>query len=344
MNTTTKTKVIVLGSGVIGLTVALVLSDKPNADRFDVLVAARDLPEDVHSQAFTSPWAGAIDNWAPERDDGRYAKWEARTREKWIEMESTGLVLSQIQSKIYSREAPSEALRKRYDYVHEVPSDSDLSRNFGIKYLSGCITNTIHPHHYLAALKAELEKRGVAFQRRYFASLDQACDLAGEGGVVVNASALGTRSLLGVEDTSVFPVRGQTIRVQAPDVHEFVVCSDRPYKRLVHASRSAPWPRKGANAIWETALHFVPALKDPSSVRVIEHGVGLRPAREGGPRVETQNYTWTSAREIEATSANSTMQSAQTTLVVHAYGFGGSGYQQSWGAAEEAVELLKQAL
>jgi glycine/D-amino acid oxidase-like deaminating enzyme len=56
----TKTRVIVLGSGVIGLTIAHVLTEGANASRFAVSIVARDLPEDTYSQGFASPWAVSI--------------------------------------------------------------------------------------------------------------------------------------------------------------------------------------------------------------------------------------------------------------------------------------------
>ena len=54
-----KTHVVILGAGVIGLTIAYVLIDGESSDsnRFDVTVIARDMPEDLSSQAFASPWA-----------------------------------------------------------------------------------------------------------------------------------------------------------------------------------------------------------------------------------------------------------------------------------------------
>lgn len=57
---------------------------------------------------------------------------------------------------------------------------------------------------------------------------------------------------------------------------------------------------------------------------VIRHGVGLRPVREGGTRVEKERIggVW----------------------VVHNYGAGGAGYQSSYGCAQAAVKLVKEAL
>lgn len=56
---------------------------------------------------------------------------------------------------------------------------------------------------------------------------------------------------------------------------------------------------------------------------IIRHGVGLRPYRKAGPRIEaerTGSGTWT----------------------VHNYGHSGWGYQGSYGCAERVVELVNQ--
>lgn len=57
---------------------------------------------------------------------------------------------------------------------------------------------------------------------------------------------------------------------------------------------------------------------------VIRHGVGLRPVREGGTRVEKERIgdVW----------------------VVHNYGAGGAGYQNSYGAAMAAVKLVEEVV
>ena len=51
------TNVTILGSGVIGLTVAHVLTEGDGSNLFKVTIVARDMPEDLSSQAFSSPWA-----------------------------------------------------------------------------------------------------------------------------------------------------------------------------------------------------------------------------------------------------------------------------------------------
>lgn len=72
-------------------------------------------------------------------------------------------------------------------------------------------------------------------------------------------------------------------------------------------------------------VELVPTLtggKGIEALDIIRHGVGLRPMREGGPRVEKEkvNGIW----------------------VVHQYGHGGYGYQSSYGSAKEAIALVNE--
>jgi D-amino-acid oxidase len=52
-----QTHVVILGAGVIGLTAAHVLTEGDGSSLFKVTIVARDMPEDLNSQAFASPWA-----------------------------------------------------------------------------------------------------------------------------------------------------------------------------------------------------------------------------------------------------------------------------------------------
>jgi D-amino-acid oxidase len=81
--------VVILGAGVIGLTIAYVLSSDPS-NAYKITIVARDMPEDVDSQGWASPWAGA--NWSqmPMGDlDERIKKWE--TVSLWVVLVNTTL-------------------------------------------------------------------------------------------------------------------------------------------------------------------------------------------------------------------------------------------------------------
>ena len=87
------TNVVIIGAGVIGLTFAHVLTEGESSKLFNVTIMAREMPEDLTSQAFASPWAvshhilllgdltkslqGA--NWSPMQNDERQLRWEKYT-------------------------------------------------------------------------------------------------------------------------------------------------------------------------------------------------------------------------------------------------------------------------
>lgn len=75
-----------------------------------------------------------------------------------------------------------------------------------------------------------------------------------------------------------------------------------------------------------------PSLIDLVKPIIIEEGCGLRPAREGGIRLETQWVDVAAASELKHIP------------LVHNYGHSGSGFQSSWGSAYRAARLLEKAL
>ena len=97
-------------------------------------------------------------------------------------------------------------------------------------------TVSLRPAEYMPWLMEELIKRGVSFVAKHVSSIEEAAHIGGSNSIVINATGLGScihllyftekvdsktigaRSLLGVEDKDVYPIRGQTIIVDAPEV------------------------------------------------------------------------------------------------------------------------------
>ncbi|KAM5535827.1 hypothetical protein V8D89_010445 [Ganoderma adspersum] len=361
-------EVIVLGAGVIGLTVAHVLSEN---GQYKIKVVARDTHQDLDSQGFSSPWAGA--NWSPmgklsERTYG----WEKATFNKLWDMIPSGLVLASP-SKVFYEEGVDVNDLWYKDLVRDfrVLDSSELpatqKRGVGFQTVSVC------PDHYLPWLAKELQSRGVEFVRRKVASIGEAAALAGPNGVLVNATGLGARSLIGLEDKDVYPIRGQTVVIDNPNVREFrmeeSIGSGRPMAADGNVTYiiPRPWPNasgfttilggKYQEGNWDTSFSaadaqgildrcakLVPAIKDKDT-KILKHNVGLRPARKGGPRVEAEwleipcKTEWITTGEDSASAA-----ATGKVLVVHAYGFGSAGYQMSWGAAEDVGSLVNSGL
>jgi D-amino-acid oxidase len=79
--------------------------------------------------------------------------------------------------------------------------------------------------------------------------------------------------------------------------------------------------------IMQRAVKLCPHLTGGKGIEhldIIRHGVGLRPVREEGTRVE---------KEV-----------VDGIVVVHNYGAGGAGYQSSYGCAQAAVDLIHESL
>lgn len=75
------------------------------------------------------------------------------------------------------------------------------------------------------------------------------------------------------------------------------------------------------------AVELCPALTGGKGIEhldIVRQGVGLRPHRHGGTRIEKERVggVWT----------------------VHNYGHGGFGYQSSYGCARKAAEIVGEAL
>jgi D-amino-acid oxidase len=75
-----------------------------------------------------------------------------------------------------------------------------------------------------------------------------------------------------------------------------------------------------ARGILARAKVLVPALAEPTT-RIHAHNVGLRPAREGGPRVEVQSVDVPSEDSLTPELSDASADT-KAGLVVHAYGFG----------------------
>ena len=82
-----------------------------------------------------------------------------------------------------------------------------------------------------------------------------------------------------------------------------------------------------ATRIMKRAVDLCPALtggKGIEHLSIIRQGVGLRPVRNGGARLEKEKVgkVW----------------------IVHNYGHGGFGYQASYGCSQVAARLVEEAL
>lgn len=188
-------------------------------------------------------------------------------------------------------------------------------------------------------------KAGVIVKRGILSHIADAASLhaSGNADIVVNCTGLLAAKLGGVMDSNVYPGRGQIVLVRnEPGVMLTVSGTDDGSEEatyimqravgggtilggcLQHGSwESQPDPNL-AQRIMQRSVDLCPSLAPKTGkvteLSVIRHGVGLRPMRTGGPRVEKEKI--------------------DGCWVVHSYGHAGYGYQSGWGSAWEAEKLV----
>ncbi|WVQ79487.1 hypothetical protein IAT38_001586 [Cryptococcus sp. DSM 104549] len=357
--------VVVLGCGVLGLSIAHELVNKG----LKVAVVGKDLPEDLDSTGFASPWAGA--NWHS------FAVNEAEQRRDRYTFEQFARL---------SKEVPHLCERRPYFYYWTEegtwkepwykdlvfgyrlldPSEVQKPYNYGVTYEA----YTLNTPLYLTHLATTLRARGVPILRHRLSSLDEAYSLLALGRVdlVVNATGLGARSLLGVQDPKVHPAKGQTVLARAPGVKNCYGLEDTlgtPGQKAYIIPRPGPdghvilggcylpndWSTgpdsKVAELILKECHALCPGLDGKGGkgtwrdIEVVAHNVGLRPVREGGLRCEVEKRTIGQGVAQGLETKRGKVGKGREVGVVHAYGIGPAGYQSSLGVAVEVGGLVE---
>lgn len=221
----------------------------------------------------------------------------------------------------------------------------------GTAFTSVCINTAL----YLPWLASQCLKLGATIRRGIAEHITDAAKLHHSGksaDLVVNCTGLSSLRLGGVEDETLYPARGQIVVVRN-DPGIMVSSSgtdDGPDEAVYVMHRAA-----GGGCVlggclqknnWDSAIdpnlairimkravelcpNMVPEGKGIAGLSVIRHGVGLRPMREGGIRVEKDIIAGSDGRKV---------------AVIHNYGHGGYGYQTSYGASNAVVKLAEEAL
>jgi D-amino-acid oxidase len=328
--------VLVVGAGVIGLTTAICLAEAG----LSVTVAAAEPPAKTTSVA-----AGAL--WGPHLVgvDDRIARWAGVTLERLTDLSSPALGANELAG-IVRTVSGLTASAKPGDEVPEHAAASAVTPCAPVDLPAGYRTGwrltapVIAMPEYLDYLARRLGRAGgtITFPPA-FGTLADAHRYAPAARVVVNASGSGARDL--VPDPEVVPVRGQVVVVRNPGISEFFtgVGAERweltylfPHRDVVVLGGTEQFGNASREPDPSTAAQIVAACvsvrPELAGAPVIEHRVGLRPAR---PQVRLE-------AEQLATGAGDTI------TVVHSYGHGGSGVTLSWGCAEDATALVLAAL
>jgi D-amino-acid oxidase len=306
-------RVLVVGAGVIGLTVGVRLAEAGH----EVDLVARELPPET-----TSAVAAAL--WYPFRIQplDRVLPWSTCSLAEFEKIAAldpdAGIRLR----------AGTELLRSTEPdpwWAGAVPDLVRLDRvpppfQDGWTFTAPVVEMPV----YLAWLTRRLVSSGGTLTRMALPALPSHAEL------VVNCSGLGAVGL--ARDTELHPVRGQVVLVEQIGLDSWLLDGGgltyvvpRAHDIVVGGTDvEGDWGRRPipavAGEILARATRLVPEL---GGAAVLRHRVGLRPARSA-VRLET-----------ETTREGGT--------VIHCYGHGGAGVTVSWGCAEEVVAMVESA-
>ncbi|WP_037673370.1 FAD-dependent oxidoreductase [Streptomyces griseus] len=305
--------VVVVGGGVIGLTTAVVLAERGRRVR----VWTRDPVERT-----TSVVAGAL--WWPYRiaPVASARQWALRSLDVYEELalrpDETGVrMVEGVQGETEPDEV-GEWAAGRLPGVRA--SSADEYAGSGVWARLPLIDMPVH----LPWLRERLLRAGGTVEERPVAALPEVA-----APVVVNCTGLGARDL--VPDPSVWPVRGQLVVVENPGIDTWVVSSapdgttaylfPQPGRLVLGGTADDnAWSLEPDPEVAEAIVRRCAALRpEIAGARVLEHRVGLRPAR---PTVRLEREVLPDGR-----------------VCVHNYGHGGAGVTVAWGCAEEAAAL-----
>ncbi|EME84723.1 uncharacterized protein MYCFIDRAFT_210959 [Pseudocercospora fijiensis CIRAD86] len=227
-----------------------------------------------------------------------------------------------------------------------------------VKWAATSRAPSLDPNRYLVYLHERARRSGaIFFQSRLPMDGGFAKALEAAGGIArvvrpqtsgpevfVNCTGLGAGRICG--DDGMFPIRGQTVLVKgeaqatrtryhggAIGEGETSYCIPRPGSGttiLGGTKEKGEWSEVPSEETKKTILErcswMVPELltAEDGGFEVISTQCGLRPGREGGPRVESEVIG--------------------SRKVVHAYGHAGGGYQSSIGSTRKVMKLVEEIL
>ncbi|KAG0676657.1 hypothetical protein C6P40_002579 [Pichia californica] len=333
-------EIVVVGGGIVGLYTTYCLINESGVSAEKITVLGKHLPGD-QSINYTSPWAGGNFSCITP-DDNETLSWDKFTYTHLAEIQkklggpSCGLDMKPSTEMWgeYPGDKKINSLKGYIEGFQVVPKDELLD---GVKFAVRLMTWNFNCPFFLSNFKKYLESLGVTFVRKELTHICQA--YLHDTKTVFNCTGLGSFSLSGVKDSKVYPTRGQVVVIKAPHIQENMIrwsqnsatyIIPRPYSNdelvLGGFLQKDNWDGdahelESADIIKRTT-ELLPRILD-KPLEIIRVAVGLRPSRQGGPRIEAENF--------------------EDKLLIHNYGAGGYGYQAGFGMSHKAVSLYIKA-
>jgi len=322
--------VAVVGAGIIGISTALEIQALiPGAQ---VTIFSEDVSPDTTADGAAGIFGLYLMGATPTEDQVRWAQITHDWMERLWKTPNGGKLGLALVSSTRLNHSPVPPTWKDVVFGLRTMSQEELSAYGRLegRHESGLemVTFTAEPVRFLPWMMNRFLKAGGSIVRKRVESLQE---LANQYEVVVNCSGIGARKLVG--DKLVSPLRGQVMRVAAPWLRK-VVLDDRDDGNYVIPNldsvvvggthQDGDWDRtpraEDKDFILAGGTAIEPSLRGATHIK---DWVGLRPGR---PSVRLER------------------ERAEGLEVVHNYGHGGSGITVFQGCAEDAAQLVQEAL
>jgi len=311
--------ILVLGCGVSGLSTGITLLRAGHP----VTIWAKELPPNTTSDQAAAIWFPYLA--APREKVDPWAKHTlAFFREHLVPNPASGCSLIMVRD-LYAKpiEIPWWAgAVSGYSRLAAADLPPDYLDGFEVESV------VIDTSVYMDYLVAWFRRLGGEIEQKEVRDIGEAFKFSD---VVVNCTGLGSRDLFG--DESVYPVRGQVVKVR-PNGANIALLDDEGSNGLAYViprtndivlggtAQANDWELAPRAADREDILRKAAALDARfAQVEILSEGVGLRPARP--------------AVRLEA-------ERVGNATVIHNCGHGGAGFTLSWGCAEQVNKIANE--
>lgn len=311
-------KIGVIGAGVSGLSCAIQFL---KSGYHHVTILARETSPDTTSDIAPAIWRLPFSKMEPKAAILRWAKDSLNIFKPLINESESGVSWTNL-IEIYDHKIP---MPKWMKYVEPTNKPSVVLHS---PYYFCVHVPTIDATTYLQFLLNRLMQLGGVLRQEEVTNLNELDHYQ----IVVNCTGLGAKYL--VNDTTVFPIKGQIIRLTKPKdlsyslvaLHNNEITYIYPREKdciIGGTMEKNNWDLKPnakiAMNIMKRALTLCPLLVRS---KILEHKVGLRPGR--------------SAIRLEGEI------NAKNRLLIHNYGHANAGFTLSWGCAAQVVRIMEK--
>ena len=338
----------IVGAGVCGLSVAYLLAKEGG---YDVTVFAEHISPNTCSDASAAIlWKNFIGRLALDSNDP-----DASKEKRWLEVTfkhfcdvihsggeqksgvnfASGYVVDLDDHDVgsYKRDQTEEIetqFNKSTIGLRAVPNwEADLYNLPPSHPAMFATTIVLDCRIYLPWLMQKFLSSGGRFIQKKISSFD---DLQRDYHVVVNCTGLGSREL--VPDSSLYPVYGQCVSVEAPWIKQFVFIPN-----LSQNEYTAILPRVNDVVLGGVVLPKYDSKEVSPAIReqIVSRAVKIAPSLAGAKVLGE----WSGLRPCRD-KIRLEVEHTPRGPIIHNYGHGGNGVNYSWGCAESVHELLQE--